>query len=128
MADAMFYMLETKVYDCDTSFQARFLKQKKQNECSEVTWSMVELSHENLTDSCHYTYKINKVTAENNYCYHCGQYCNCVIIFVIVYISVITTLGSISFTSEKGGAKITLINATIQAFSLHGTKLSPKSQ
>lgn len=53
------------------------------------------------------------------------------VVLVIVIISLIivitNTVGSISFTSENGDAKITLTNITIQAFSLNGDKLSSKS-
>ena len=52
------------------------------------------------------------------------------IFYIIAYINycVITnTVGSISFTSKNGDAKITLNNITIQAFSLDGDELSSRS-
>ena len=50
------------------------------------------------------------------------------IIAQIIYCVITNTVGSISFTSKNGDAKITLNNITIQAFSLDGDELSSRSQ
>ena len=89
---------------------------------------MVKLTHKNLTDHKYYEYNIDGVTAENDCYYHCSEcFTNFYIIAYINYCVITNTVGSISFTSKNGDAKITLNNITIQAFSLDGDKLSSRS-
>ena len=58
------------------ALQAIFQKKRRPNECSEDTWSMTQLSHENKTanSSVSYVYKTNKVGAADNRHYHCSEY------------------------------------------------------
>ena len=64
------------------SLQAKFKKKQRPNECSEDTWSMVQLTHQNSThnstDPNHHVYNIDTVTAENDCYYHCSKYHVCI--------------------------------------------------
>ena len=71
------------------SLQATFTMQLKPNKCSDDTWSMVKLTHENLTDHKSYEYNIDGVTAENDCYYHCSEYFTNFVILIILFLTLI---------------------------------------
>ena len=66
------------------TLQATFQKKRSPNECSEDTWSMTQLSHQNkTTNPPHlYVYKTNKVGATNDCHYHCSE---CEFIYFLIF-------------------------------------------
>ena len=66
------------------TLQATFQKKRSPNECSEDTWSMTQLSHQNKTTSSPhlYVYKTNKVGATNDCHYHCSE---CEFIYFLIF-------------------------------------------